>query len=402
MLSPTPSPASPRKADVSALALPHPVAGMVAVEISEGHEAATSAYQQLEAEGIACAYQAEAFVRAAAARQGAGRVVTLVGRDANGQPAMVLPLEIIRRFGAAIAACPGEGHANFSLGLWTRDTAAALDGTSLTALLRAAAPLAQIDLFAFASVPPHWHNAPSPLASLPHQPSPSASFGITLGPDPEEVFARALSAHARKRLRKKKAAMMKRGTLTFGRASSVDEAQAVIAQFLGWKAQRFAELGISNPFAEPGTDEFLTALACDGLQDGRPSLHLFTLRLDGALIALLGVGISGGRMSGMINAIGYGDYRKDSPGDLIIAHAVEEACRMGCLGFDLGVGEARYKETLCEEEMLLTDAFFPVTARGTRAAFVVKTRGRIKRFIKQNDRLWALVSLLRRMKARLT
>jgi CelD/BcsL family acetyltransferase involved in cellulose biosynthesis len=51
--------------------------------------------------------------------------------------------------------------------------------------------------------------------------------------------------------------------------------------------------------------------------------------------------------------------------------------------FDLGVGEARYKEAVCDETIALYDLVIPVTARGALAAPLLRIFLDGKRHVKQ-------------------
>lgn len=50
--------------------------------------------------------------------------------------------------------------------------------------------------------------------------------------------------------------------------------------------------------------------------------------------------------------------------------------------FDLGIGEARYKTTICDDSDDLVDTFFPLTARGRLYAGYSRAKRALKRRIK--------------------
>jgi CelD/BcsL family acetyltransferase involved in cellulose biosynthesis len=59
----------------------------------------------------------------------------------------------------------------------------------------------------------------------------------------------------------------------------------------------------------------------------------------------------------------------------------------GFTHFDLGVGEARYKNAVCDETIELCDVVVPVTLKGALAAPLLATFVAAKRKIKQNPSL---------------
>jgi CelD/BcsL family acetyltransferase involved in cellulose biosynthesis len=78
---------------------------------------------------------------------------------------------------------------------------------------------------------------------------------------------------------------------------------------------------------------------------------------------------------------------------------VADAIARGFCEFDLGVGEARYKNEACEAVEPLFDSAFGVSARGRLAAWAFLAGQRAKRAIKQSPRLKALHTRLRRARA---
>ena len=88
-----------------------------------------------------------------------------------------------------------------------------------------------------------------------------------------------------------------------------------------------------------------------------------------------------------------------SPGDLLLQHLVRDQAARGRRAFDLGVGEARYKASICDETIALVEMMVPVSLRGTPTGAPRQGLTRTKRRIKRDPRLFALVRRLRRWKA---
>jgi CelD/BcsL family acetyltransferase involved in cellulose biosynthesis len=95
------------------------------------------------------------------------------------------------------------------------------------------------------------------------------------------------------------------------------------------------------------------------------------------------------------------DVNRHSPGELLLAHIIRVQCERGREVFDLGVGEARYKSSLCDDVEELVDTFLPVTVRGKAYATTIRQLVACKRFVKQTAWTWRAVNLLRALKAAL-
>ena len=58
------------------------------------------------------------------------------------------------------------------------------------------------------------------------------------------------------------------------------------------------------------------------------------------------------------------DIARTSPGEIIITRLLQSLCERGVSEFDLGVGEAAYKDKWCDRSEPLFDTFHGVTAKG--------------------------------------
>ena len=74
----------------------------------------------------------------------------------------------------------------------------------------------------------------------------------------------------------------------------------------------------------------------------------------------------------------------------IFQRTVDHVRAVDGVSFDLGVGEARYKTTICDERDELVDTFVSVTAKGRLFAGVARARRSAKRWIKTQPRLLKL------------
>jgi CelD/BcsL family acetyltransferase involved in cellulose biosynthesis len=80
---------------------------------------------------------------------------------------------------------------------------------------------------------------------------------------------------------------------------------------------------------------------------------------------------------------------------LLILETIRSVSARGVATFDLGVGEARYKDENCDAEEPLFDAAVAVTPLGLAVGTLALLRQRIKRWAKQTPWAWKLADGLR-------
>lgn len=375
------------------------------VRVAVDFAAVAGAWAGLEAEAVFSGYQRRDWCAAFLATIGAGTTPCLaVVADASGAPQGLLPLAIDDEHGLGVAGFIGGKHCNFGMGLWRPAFAAQLRAADVAAILDAVARQAprRIDLFRLASQPECWDGLANPFGLLPRLPAASDGYRLRLGGDADTVLAGAVSASARRKLRKKEKALAGHGPLAFVRARDPDEAGSLADAFLAQKAARCRTRGITDAFAVPGARAFIVEGATASAAGDRPPLILYGLTVGAEPVAVFGGTVARGRFCGMFTAVTSGPLARYSPGEILMHRVVRACCEDGLATFDLGVGSARYKTSLCPETELLFDQFVPVTWRGQAAAAAYGAATRLKRQVKNSARLWPIVEALRRARGRLT
>jgi CelD/BcsL family acetyltransferase involved in cellulose biosynthesis len=81
---------------------------------------------------------------------------------------------------------------------------------------------------------------------------------------------------------------------------------------------------------------------------------------------------------------------------------VLRCCELGLATFDLGIGEAHYKNLFCGDAEPLFNSFLPLTSKGRLLALTLRVGAGAKRAIKQRPSLWALVRAWRALRARIS
>ncbi len=346
----------------------------VFVSLPEAHRD----WVDLETTVCASPYQSFAFAEAWFSTVGAAtgaQPFIVVAREASGQPAALLPLARRRLGPLSVAAFHGGKDSNFNLGLYRPDRL--WSAGALRSLLRAAARAtpARVDCFALLNQPRSWQGVRNPICALGGRPSPSFAYKSEL----PLSFAAWRDAHDSKEAQKKLRKLARRleGIGPIAHVVARDEAEAlrILDAFIDEKRQRTRAGGPASPYASEPARAFLGRLAIQGLAEGRPALELHALRLGDRIVATFGALPGGGRLSGLILAYdSHPDVARCGPGRLLLRNVVRSAIERGFETFDLGVGEARYKNEVCESTEALFDSFVPASALGRAAtpAFVFK------------------------------
>ena len=318
----------------------------------------------------------------------------VVAHDDLGRAVALLPLGMQRQGSLRVASFLGAKDSNFNMGLfrpgveWSRN--------DLRDLLRSAAAAGgmPIDMFAFRNQPRAWQSHANPLLALAGQPSPSFAYKADLVGDPEAFLKTNLSRDTRKKLRQKMNRLRALGPVTVLEARSPQETSEILDAFMAQRAERNRAAGI------PADDLPILRRFLDRTVGDSGPVTFMGLRCGPRIVATLGGLRHNGRFSGMLTSFtADSDVARTSPGELLLAEVMSQHCAAGFATFDLGIGEARYKETYCPETEELFDTLFALTPRGHLFARGERLRLTLKRAIKQSKWAWPLVQRLRRLRA---
>jgi len=252
----------------------------------------------------------------------------LVTGRLEGAPLFAWPL-LVRRIGPwRVASWLGGRDANMVFGPYAEGAAGVLTAERLDAILSAVAAELRIDIFSLRSNAYCWRDGSNPLAVLPRQRSAASIHALRLEPDHAALIARLRSRSTLKTLRKKEAALARKGALAYRLVSTVAEVEALIDAFLAQKAARLAERGRRSDFRCARAAAFLKRVS-EPRGSRQAPVELHALFQNGEPLAILGGAVHQGRFCGMINSITDGWQRRYSPGELLIAHVIEVCCARG-------------------------------------------------------------------------
>jgi CelD/BcsL family acetyltransferase involved in cellulose biosynthesis len=374
------------------------------VEIFSTMAAAEPHWRALEqADTLATPYQRYDFLKLWQRHVGSESGIepfVVVGFNASREPLFLWPFGS-RHIGSMVSLeFLGGKHANFNMALWRRDVAATIEARDLRKVLRQLAGRA--DFVKLTSQPLTWGGATNPFALLPNQRAPNYGFSGALVPDFEALLRARTNAETRKKMRKKERTLGGFGELRFERALAPDDVRRVLDAFFKQKSARMRTLGVPDAFAVPGVRRFIEAAATEPAIGGELLIELYALSVDDIIVATMGGIVGGGRFCAMFNSIIEGRFAVESPGEQLILKLVRSCCERGLDTFDLGIGEARYKNLLCGDAEPLFDSYLPLSPAGRLFALALSIGATIKRAIKQRPALWSTVGALRRMRARLS
>ncbi len=329
-------------------------------------------------------------------------LVTLT--DDSGTPLAILPLGVQVQQGVRVVRFLGGKHANYNMPVFGDGCMQHIPPDTLSAALQNFGKTQGIDLYVFDNQPRFWSGYANPLASLKAMPSPSSAWKCALKTDADAMISALMSSESRKKLRNKEKRLSEFGAITYRQATTPEEATLYLSTFLQQKAARFATLGIDNPFAENGVQAFLSEATKIGTTkigaEYKPCITLFAMLSGERILAVFGGSAHAGRYTGMFTSFDTGPaVSRFSPGDLLLMNLIRYLCGAGLHTFDLGTGEAAYKNDYCNIEEPLVDCLLPVTLKGQLAVRALSIKQHIKRRIKQSEVAMSVLKRLRKLRA---
>jgi len=359
---------------------------------------AGDAWAEIYADGLATPYQSldfvELWLRTIGRAQKLEPLIVVI-RDERGRTTALLPLAVRSRPGLRIAEFVGGKHANFHMGVFRAGLA--VDRAEVADLLRRVARAERLDAFFFTNQPQTWRGSANPFAALGGQPSPSFAHATQIRGDFADWFAAHYSKSAQKKLRKKIRRLETLGPVSSSVARDDAAAREALAAFFAQKEARAKAAGVANDFSDRAAVQFLETAAHDGLAAGRAMIELRVLRCGERIVAVFGGMAHARRYCGIVTSYDQDvEIARSSPGEWLILDIVRDLHDRGFQMFDLGVGEARYKDVCCEIREPLFDAALAFTAKGRLASIGFTLARRAKRWIKRRPWAWSLAQRLRK------
>lgn len=322
-------------------------------------------------------------------------VVTV--RDRERQLVAILPFGIYRRGPVRIAGWLGDRHMNYFMGVFSRR--ASVDRLDWPAVMNAVARAAGIDVFVLQNQPAQWRGQPNPIQLPGSRRSPSPAFSAELASDFQTFVDSRSGGRWKRQLRSKAAKLENAGVVEMGRAESPDIARTVLESYFVQKAVRLARQGIPDPFSTPHVQAFFRAVL-DEQDHAAPLLELYSLKVDGEVVAVYGGSAHRGHFSTSICSIAETGVHQFSPGEQLLRHMIGDRIARADRSLDLGIGASRTKTHWSDGRDELFDTLVPVTALGSIAAYTTSVLLAAKTSIKENPKLWESYSRLRKWRSK--
>ncbi|NOZ32550.1 MAG: GNAT family N-acetyltransferase [Alphaproteobacteria bacterium] len=360
----------------------------VAADINE----IEGAWRHLEAGGIESPGQAFEFVRTwVQALEIAPRRQVYISVHAGTKPVLVMGLGEYRRFGARVLGWLPGLHVGCNGPLIDGKYFSTLNQKQRTALwgrvLQALPPVDALHLLA----------VPDGLAQ---------SFGKHGRRGVGEFVYRAefsswqecdrvqRTRKRRKRDRQQGAKLALLGDIEFGVARP-DEYDHVLKTMFAQKAARFADLGITDPFANEKVRGFYHDIIA---HSQALEAKIFVLRLNGEIVAVRYCLGRDKELYALISSMSENrELQSGSPGKQSLFRIVQTIFDEGYRSYDLGAGQADEKRNWCNREIAVAHYFFPKTATGWVFMAAQRALDFAKRKVKTDARL---LTLYKRLKGR--
>lgn len=315
--------------------------------------------------------------------------VIVTGRDNQGRLLFLLPLSIEVGGAARRLTWLGTDLCDYNGPLLAPDFGRRIDAArfrqiwhEIKTLLRSNPRLA-FDLVYFDKMQNVVGPQPNPFVALGVRPNPNGAYLTRLSGDWETFYTAKRSSSTRRRDRTKRKKLGEFGEVKFVSPSEAADLTATLDKLMEQKSKAFAAMGVTDIFALPGYRDFYRALAAQ-----RDVVHISRLDVgERTAAANLGL-IFRNNYYHLLASYDGGELSKYGPGAAHMHDLIRTAIERGCGAFDFTIGDERYKQEWCDDQIKLYDYVAPATLRGCPVALRLFVVGRLKHFIKQTPALW--------------
>ena len=329
------------------------------LEVHKSFEPVAEAWADLETVAPISVYQTMRWLRPWTETVGVAHKITpmlVLARAPDGTPVAIFPFGVSMAGGLRLAEYLGGKDSNANMPLFRPGVS--FTRGFVTAVLTRAAQTSGLapDAFVLSNQPETWEGGRNPMQLLPHAKSPSELHSTALQADFTALYETRVSTAARKKIRHKSRRLAELGELTYLHAKTENDVRRVLQAMFEQKQQRLAEMGVSTNFDNPLARAYFERACLDGLEQGRPAIEMHALQVGDRIVATYSGGEHRGRFHTAVNSFDMSaDVAQRSPGELLLLELIEALCKRGFTEFDLGIGEARYKDQWCDRHEPLFD-----------------------------------------------
>jgi D-aspartate ligase len=322
--------------------------------------------------------------------------VIVVGAFAGGETAFILPLALTQQRGVRRLSWLGQEHCDYNAPLLAPYFLQRISSERFLVAWQALRaqmqrdPNLRHDWIAFEKMPQTIGGQINPFTALDVTVNASGAHLTQLGDDWQKFYYAKRSSATRRRDRAKRRHMSEYGEVRFVTTTEIDDARRTMETLFDQKHRTFARRGIPDIFQREGLREFFLDLASN--PDIRHQFHISRVEV-------------GDTWAAANFAILFGDcyyhvlasYEDDAalshfgPGALHLRELLAHAIKLGLRRFDFTIGDEPYKDEWSDLSVKLYDYGAAATWRGWPSSIASSLRWRLKRFVKQTPRIWALV-----------
>lgn len=319
------------------------------------------------------------------------RIVSV--EDARGELVMLLPLGVTSRFGGQAVIWLGGVFADYLGPLLAPGCSAWLTRTRFLSLWSdVEKALAPFDVLCLDRQPEWINETRNPFIDLPCIQNPSRAHASRLTESYDAFVRTKRGSDWIRSERRKERRLAESGKLEFVVADTGNYPDLLDA-LIQLKSLRYREMGVKDLLAARAQRDFLHRLSATCIGPG--FVRLFALKLDDKVIAAHWGLVSRDRFYHMLPASSRRDYRRYSPGGLLLRHMLAWAIGQQLRIFDFTIGDEAYKLEWRDSEMALFDCLVGHTLRGRIAVRLERTARTLKRVTKRNRILFSLGKRLR-------
>lgn len=326
--------------------------------------------------------------------------ILIVTAKKNGQTVLALPLEIVPKFGLKkVVQFVGGSHANANFPAMRTQLSPAEAQQFLSHLnhVLKAAPWA-VDAIMLERQLTELNGIPNPLLENGSSISPNVSLHLRVDQSFDAVLETRSAKRKRKRYRSQQRKFEACGGFAILNPCEKHEVEPLLDNYFSMKAQQLQGKGVANVFGDPKEQLFFKALFADKNQQTDHKFHLSGLNVGGKIRTVYGWSMHGTRQMVHFTAFADDELTTASPGDFLNFSMIEAACNGPTEIYDLGVGDEGYKRSWCDVETWHRDTIIGVSLRGKLAKLQFDGTRSVKRWIKNNETLWAIAKRLRKLK----
>jgi CelD/BcsL family acetyltransferase involved in cellulose biosynthesis len=290
--------------------------------------------------------------------------------DEIDRPVLLLPLGIEREGGIQVLRFLDGGVCDYNapvmfepLRRWDRETIQRL----WRAVVRA---LPRFDLAIFDKMPADICGTSNPLTGLGVTPYERSGHFINLTSTWDEYAAKRLPYKRESAVQRRRLARIGRVAFTVAK-SSVDR-ERILGAMLRQKSRRYLETWGVDGLDRPGYRQYYNAIV-EQLSWPGP-LVITALEIDDKVLATNWGFLADKRFIGIVMTFEGGEFKRLSPGRVLLEEFLKWHFENGTRVFDFGIGDERYKVAYTDQRLLLYQATTSATFAGAIRKFARNSR----------------------------